>query len=200
MLSAVAAAVRSGARLHGDRAVLRLAGADATTFLQNSLASDVRKAPAPAVMLNHQGRFVHDAFLVPSPDGYLLDADRDAAPHLAAALKKMLMRAKVTISDESDRFSVLVSRDASDLSSSAFADVRAPHLGWRAIVPSADPLATAASSDYDEEYHLLRMLLGVPQGLRELPPGELFPFEANMDYCNAGTLPHFFWFLLLTLA
>lgn len=52
--------------------------------------------------------------------------------------------------------------------------------------------SASLSSHYDSvdvnEYHLRRMVLGVPEGFREIVPGVALPLESDMDIHGGGEL------------
>lgn len=191
---------RAGSRpVRHARAVVRVAGVDAPKFLQNVIANDATAAPVYTAMLNHTGRVLNEAFLRPTKGDaptFLFDAHADSAQSLLAELRKMKLRAKITIDDVTDQWAVLVapaSVAADQLPGIAAdglpweRDFRAPDLWMRAMVPRSDPLLRDIESrETDLSYDLMRMLRGIPEGPIEVPTGQYFPFELNMDYSNGG--------------
>jgi hypothetical protein len=62
-----------------------------------------------------------------------------------------------------------------------------------AICPAGDELKPPASllNHHDqastEDYHLQRMLLGLPEGPSEIVPGSALPLESSMDIHGGGS-------------
>ena len=47
----------------------------------------------------------------------------------------------------------------------------------------------AAEGSYEsrcDDYHQLRLRMGVAEGAYDIPPGQLLPFELNLDYLQGG--------------
>jgi hypothetical protein len=176
------------AALLKDRGVLRLAGADSHKFLQGLVTSNVDKvregAGIHAGLLTPQGKILFDFFVVADGDDVLLDIARDKAAELAKRLGFYKLRAAVEIA-EAPTFAVAAVWGGSPSlpdGTSAYPEPRLPELGGRVILPpgtSVSDLGCAAASQ--EEYHTLRIGLGVPEGGRDYAFGEAFPHEALFD-------------------
>src|SRR5450432_1104521 len=145
-----------------DRGVLRVAGEDATSFLQGLLTNDVESLAVGearyAALLTPQGKILFD-FLVlrlaaDSGAAFLVDCASAQAADLAKRLGFYRLRAKVTISDESaDRAvaaawegpdldpSTVMTREGEAAESISYIDPRDPRLGSRSIIPRAAALA-----------------------------------------------------------
>src|SRR5215469_12521236 len=95
-----------------DRGAIEISGADRVTFLQGLVSNDVRKVgPGRAIyaaLLTPQGKYLHDFFLVEQGEAILLDGERARLPDLLRRLSMFKLRAKVTLADVSDRFSIAV--------------------------------------------------------------------------------------------
>lgn len=50
-----------------------------------------------------------------------------------------------------------------------------------------DELVSSSIPDLSS-YHENRVENGVPEGVIEIPPGQLFPFELNLDYLQGGVV------------
>ena len=161
-----------------DRGVLRVAGPDATSFLQGLITNDVEKLADGqwryAALLTPQGKILFD-FLVlrESAEALLIDAPADKTAELAKRLGFYKLRAKATITDESAALAVVVAPQGEP------ADPRASGLGARRIIardaaPPADLAARAA-------YEARRIASGTPQGGLDFAYGDAFPHDANMD-------------------
>lgn len=187
-----------------DRGILEIAGADRQAFLQGLVSNDVRKVgPSRAIyaaLLTPQGKYLHDFFLVEHGEAILLDGERARLPDLLRRLSMFKLRAKVTLTDVSDRFSVAVAFGdgasaklglSGDLGAALFAsgvvyaDPRLVELGVRLMLSPADGsraletagLAHAERADYDR----LRLSLGVPDGSRDLAIEKAILLEAGFD-------------------
>ncbi len=112
----------AGASL-ASRRVLRVAGEDALKLLQGAVTNDVRPLAAPgaapvyAAILAPSGRVAHDVFLHrelgAGASGGAVLADLPAATFDAAVslLRKMRLRARVTLDDAGDDLAVVVRAD-----------------------------------------------------------------------------------------
>jgi folate-binding protein YgfZ len=94
-----------------DFAVLRFRGADAVRFLQGQLSGDV-SALQPGGLLragvhNPQGRALALFWLVADGDDILGLLPRELADGVAGLLRRYVLRAKLTIADESEQHRVL---------------------------------------------------------------------------------------------
>jgi folate-binding protein YgfZ len=118
------------ARFHRlpDLGVIRLEGPDAPGFLQGQLTADLRLLEpgqsSPAAWCTPQGRVIALLRLLRLEEGVLCVLPRELAADVAARLARFVMRAKVSVSDESDVLAV------------------AGVSGW----PAATPAAAAAAS------------------------------------------------------
>ena len=92
-----------------DRGVVRVAGEDASSFLQGLLTNDVERLKAGearyAALLSPQGKILFDMLVVrmPAENGaaYLIDCSAAQAADLAKRLGFYKLRAKVVVADES---------------------------------------------------------------------------------------------------
>jgi len=93
-----------------DLGVVSFSGRDALAFLQSQLTADVAKLTAgaalPAAWCTPQGRVTAFLWLVCHGDGALAVLPRELAPGLAQGLARFVMRAKVTVRDESAALAV----------------------------------------------------------------------------------------------
>jgi len=188
-----------------DRGVLEVSGADRRTFLQGLVSNDVQKLGPDralyAAFLTPQGKYLHDFFLVEEGEVIRLEGERARLPDLLRRLSMFKLRAKVTLADVSEKFTVAVAfgSDAdsrlglpSGLGAAApfgggiaYVDPRLAELGARLILPRSDEpraleaagLAQAEPADYDR----LRLSLGVPDGSRDLPVEKAILLEAGFD-------------------
>jgi tRNA-modifying protein YgfZ len=86
--------------------ILGVTGADARDFLHAQLTNDIQNLPADRAALagwcSAKGRLLATFLVIPSPGGFLLQLSRDLAPAVAKRLSMFVLRAKVTVTDESD--------------------------------------------------------------------------------------------------
>jgi folate-binding protein YgfZ len=209
----------AGVALAGRR-VLRVGGEDALKLLQGIVSNDVRRlaepgaAPVYAAIQNAQGRVEHDVFLHremgdgPSGGALLADLPAEGFDPAVSLLRKMRLRARVTLDDAGDDLAVVATvadhdddddeagteADPHPLGALAFLppDPRLHILGLRGILPAAAaaallpevaPNAPHLRADGDAAYREWRYRWGVAEGTAEL--AGLLPLEANLEGLNA---------------
>jgi folate-binding protein YgfZ len=179
------------AALLADRAVLRVAGADARKFLQGMLTNDVDKFSDGQAMyaglLAPQGRILFELFVVASREDFLIDVAKGRLAELIKRLGFYRLRSKVEIEEEPDITVAAAWGGFPTLPHGviAYVDPRLTALGWRVILPSgigASELGCASVPEAD--YHAMRIKLGVPEGGRDYAFGDTFPHEALFDQLN----------------
>lgn len=178
------------------RGVLALGGDDRITFLNNLVTNDVSESEARyALLLTPQGKFLHDMFIVSTPDGLLLDCEHARRADLLQRLSRYKLRSAVTPYDASEHYAVVAIAPANPLNAPAvhsFIDPRHPALGQRLIVARdwlpdlkarclALGLPECSADDYDKH----RLSLGIPDGSRDMEPERAFPMDYGMDALNA---------------
>lgn len=174
-----------------DRAVIGIAGADATKFLQGLITNDMSRTAEGrglyGALLSPQGKILFDFFVVgDGHGGYLMDCRADQAEALAKRLMLYRLRADVAIEPKDGLCVAAVLGEAPTLPDGAigFSDPRLAALGLRVIGPHAiwDELGCqpGAQADYDD----LRIRLGVPEGGLDFAYGNAFPHEALFDQLN----------------
>ncbi len=159
-----------------DRAVLSVAGADASSFLQGMLTHDVGLlAPGRALfagLLSPQGKALFDFHLHDGGDGSILI---DVAAAKADALLKRLgmykLRKAVTLARRDD-LAVLASWPGGGV-----VDARTPALGARWIAPAGS--APDGAALYDAHRHAV----GVPDSA-DIGQDELLWLETGADLLN----------------
>jgi len=191
-----------------DRGAIGVEGADATDFLQGLISNDVTKVgPAKAIwsaMLTPQGKFLHEFFIAEHNGRLLLDCEAARRQDLIKKLSMYKLRAKVEITDETEKFSVAAvfgngALDAVGLSGGegtegatnafaggvVFTEPRIAAMGGRAILPADTAAETlgragmkpAARADYDA----LRLTLGLPDGSRDMVVEKAILLENGFD-------------------
>ncbi len=191
-----------------DRAVLEIAGPDRADFLQGLISNDITKvAPDRAVyaaLLTAQGKYLHDFFVMEMGDAFYLDAEAGRLPDLMRRLGLYRLRAKVTLTDGSDRYAVAVAfgegaLDLLDLPGDpgtavpfgggiAYADPRLTALGARLLLPRGMTMAPLEAAGFtlgqQADYDRLRLSLGVPDGSRDLAVEKAILLESGFDELN----------------
>jgi len=177
-----------------DRGVIKLTGADATTFLHKLVTNSMLDIPPGesrfSALLTAQGKLTFDFFVVPLPEGatagYLVDCLRAQSADLAKRLTFHKMRWKITIEDVSESFGVTAAwgSDApTGLDGLVYRDMRAPDMGFRIISERAALAARIGSSD-EAAYEAHRVAQGVPKGGLDFPYGDTFVHDANLDFLH----------------
>jgi folate-binding protein YgfZ len=183
------------AALLPDRGVVKVAGADARTFLNGLLTTDVGKVtPEQArfgALLTPQGKIIVDCIVAEAPTGdgggFFLDCPRALAPSLVEKLNFYKLRAKVICEDLSEVLGVMAVWDGAGSTDYGliYADPRLPALGQRVMLPPH--LAKEAAADLGAElmeaaaYEAHRIAQGVPRGGLDFIYGDAFPHETDMD-------------------
>lgn len=175
------------------RAVLRLSGKDVRPFLQGLITQDIDTVTpthsAWSALLNAQGKYLYDFFLIADGEDILLDCDREQAATLQKLLGLYKLRADVTIT-MLDGHHVLAAMGAltplglpehpgrterfHDGTIIAFVDSRHAAMAARVIAPAGEAetwiiqrgYAQASVADYEQH----RLALGIPRaGIDNLP-------------------------------
>ncbi|KAJ8408205.1 hypothetical protein AAFF_G00264330 [Aldrovandia affinis] len=163
------------------RTLIKVHGQDTGSFLQGLITNDIypltegRQTASYAHMLNVQGRTLYDIIIYSLKGGetsVLLECDSTVQDSVQRHLKVYKIRRKVTISP------------CADLSVWA-TDPRAEVMGWRLVADKrVDPLELIGDSQpgAPEQYHRHRYEIGLPEGVKDLPPGVALPLESNLVY------------------
>ena len=185
------------AALLPDRGVVKVAGADATKFLDGLVTADLDKVTAGnaryAALLTPQGKIIADFIVVKADEDahYFLDCPRALASTLVQRLNFYKLRAKVIVEDLSETLAVLAVWDGDRNGAGAngpglyYADPRLAALGLRCIM--ATDLIDSAASELGAslvdaaDYEAHRIALGVPRGGSDFIYNDAFPHEADMD-------------------
>lgn len=174
------------------RALIRIAGSDATHFLHNLVTCDIEALKpgglAAGALLSPQGKIMFD-FLVSRDGGdYLIECRSEISGELAKRFKFFKLRAKVDISvaDQalvqagwrSDSGGSRTDSSASHADSgSSLTDLRFPEaLGVTRSYTTAADGASALGG-----FTLLRITNGICEGGADYAFGEAFPHDVNLD-------------------
>lgn len=192
------------------RSLLKIQGQDTSAFLQGIITNDMAVLDEPehralyAHMLNVQGRTLYDIILYRLKEteggyGVFLECDNTIKDSILKHLKVYKIRRKVNISpcSELSVWAVLSQQNkpgqefskpelsSPDKALAWEADPRTQQMGRRLVLRSdVDPLKVIASCQKGdtEDYHRHRYAIGLPEGVKDLPPGVAFPLESNLVY------------------
>ena len=162
-----------------DRALIRVNGPDARTFLNGLLTQEVLTLQPGdlrfGALLSPPGRLLFDLFLLGEEDGVLIDVASDRRDALIQRLNLYRLRAHVTIEPIDGTVQVLWPA-APDVPGAP--DPRLPALGHRHY---GEPLPV---TDTPEAWHDHRLSLGIPDPARDGGQDTTYPIEANFDLLN----------------
>ncbi|WP_428671055.1 YgfZ/GcvT domain-containing protein [Roseibium sp.] len=171
-----------------DRALIRVAGADAHHFLQNLVTADMetidQTGAGAAALLTPQGKIQFDFLIYKTGDGYLIDAARTVAADLLKRLTFYRLRAKVELELMPEDTGVFAAWNAPDIDNTlvTVADPRLPELGRRIVAPAL-PILQSEKAEIASlaSYEAHRIRLGVPEGLKDYDYSSIFPHDADLD-------------------
>lgn len=156
------------------RGFILLGGDDRASLLQGILTQDVTKLAEEklqfAALLSPQGKLINDMFLHDLGDAILIDTAREQVELLLKRLRLYKLRAKVTLEDVTDRWSLA-------LGEGGLPDPRHPALPARHYRPEP---ATASDDD-----SAARLALGIPALGPELAPDTTTAMDAGYDLLHA---------------
>lgn len=165
------------ARLH-SRALIRVSGPNARSFLHNLLTQDVETLAGGELrfgaLLSPPGRLLFDLFLLGEADGVLLDVAADRRDALLQRLTMYKLRARVTV--EADDGHVFVCWPG--VAGGFITDPRLPALGGRRY--GGGIVTDAAEADWQAH----RLALGAPDPAADALSDKTYPIEANFDLLN----------------
>ncbi|KAF8933288.1 ccr4 associated factor [Dissophora ornata] len=164
--------------------------------------------------LSPKGRVMYDVFIHPTnaskddaESAFLIECDARALPELHKHIARFVLRSKVKmvgVTESFDVYSVLDDRNSGDTSEDnatikdllanmnaaiGMRDNRADKLmGYRVIVPKGQLLSLPEGYRQGtlEEYHVRRIINGIPEGVDDFIAGTSLPLECNLDYMNGG--------------
>ncbi len=161
-----------------NRGLIHIEGADRVSFLQGLVSNDVEKLEDSKILysclLTPQGKFLHDFFMHHGDGFLLLDCEGGArAQDLYDCLNRYRLRADVKISLEKEHPVYAVFDHPTGLE-----DPRHFKLGYRSFEKPALP------EEHFEEWDQQRIILGVPDGSRDLEVERSTLLECNIDKFN----------------
>lgn len=165
-----------------DRALLRVAGADAFSFLQGIVTNDLSLCAggglAYACLLTPQGQVLADFFVWQDEAGFVLDVARDRADVLAQRLGMYRLRAAVAITRLEDLH--VIAAPEKGAGDAWRKDPRLPMAGFRLY--TAQPPAGAVVDE--GAYAAWAVGLALPEA-GAIAYGRDFPSYANLDLLHA---------------
>ncbi|KAG8509292.1 putative transferase CAF17, mitochondrial [Galemys pyrenaicus] len=192
-----------------ERGLLRVRGPDSAPFLLGLLTNEL---PGPvdgeeppvaragyAHFLNVQGRTLYDVIVYRLPEhgaeapAFLLECDRGAlaAVQRHLALHRVRRKVFVELHPEMCVWAALpgapeaVPPRAAEGAPIMAPDPRTARMGWRLLARGQGPAPVPGSRLGDvQDYHQHRYQQGVPEGVRDLPPGVALPLESNLAFMN----------------
>uniref|UniRef100_A0A8C2L341 Iron-sulfur cluster assembly factor IBA57, mitochondrial n=1 Tax=Cyprinus carpio TaxID=7962 RepID=A0A8C2L341_CYPCA len=193
------------------RALISVSGQDTSSFLQGIITNDMALLGEDALramyahILNVQGRTLYDIILYSlkgTPDGLngvLLECDSTVQDSIMQLLKVYKIRRKVNFSlcPGLSPWALLPQNKTAVLGKSKpdvtaadkvlvlEQDPRTELMGWRMITSCQNnphEIVSVCQESNTEEYHRHRYQIGVPEGVKDLPPGEALPLESNLVY------------------
>jgi hypothetical protein len=170
-----------------DRGLVRIAGEDARTLLQDVISCDVETLPDATArvgaLLTPQGKILFE-FLISrvGKDGFLFDMDRDQVRGFVQRMTMYRLRAKADI-EEVEGLPVNACWDCPH-DPALTADERFPEglSAYRSY--GAIPAASKSMDDYTR----LRIDAGVAEGGRDYGLSEAFPHDVLMDLNNGVSM------------
>ncbi len=181
--------------------VIEVSGADAESFLQRQLTSDVSEVTSEraqfAAYLNPKGRVIANFILIMRHDKYYLVVNRDVAELLSNRLKLYVLRAKVTIECRTDMAFCGCRNAAADSDptlpktmfeskqADAFSIIRMPGIGIRYGMLTELNHIDATRDPSDSDFWLSQDLeAGIPW-ISEATCEELIAQAINLDLLGA---------------
>jgi len=161
-----------------NRGLIHIEGSDLVDFLQGLISNDVTKLEANHIMyaclLTPQGKFLHDFFMHHGDGFILLDCESGArAEDLFNRLNRYRLRADVQISVDKNNDVYAVFGEKIGL-----ADPRHFDLGYRTF--EKPDLSEKDFNEWDKK----RILLGIPDGARDMILERSTMLECNLDKFN----------------
>jgi folate-binding protein YgfZ len=163
------------------RAVIAVTGEDRVSFLQGLVSQDVAlAAPGRALwsaLLTPQGKWLAEFFILSDAERLLLDVEAAQRDDLIKRLSRFRLRARVKLAAAEDIVQVGWDGPAPDLPSGLIApDPRVAGAGFRILTTAPLPVTTSP-----DEWDAHRLMLGLPEGSRDLEAEKTVLLEAGFD-------------------
>ncbi|MBO6508340.1 MAG: folate-binding protein YgfZ [Roseibium sp.] len=175
-----------------DRALIRVAGEDASHFLQNLVTVDIddvdKSGAGASALLTPQGKILFDFLIYANDQGYLVDAPAATAGDLLKRLGFYRLRAKVELEilpENIGVFAVWGKPAEIPAAITSVADPRLADLGQRITGPVEELKQALGDGEEDPAaYEAHRIELAVPEGLKDYDYSDIFPHDADLDQLN----------------
>jgi folate-binding protein YgfZ len=187
-----------------SRTVLTVGGEDRADFLQGLISNDIVQVSSDtaiwAALLTPQGKYLHDFFIVEMASLYYLDCEALRVMDLGQRLSRYKLHSKVElgIGDSFEVFALLghdvvgsLGLNAKNGSAKLFAggvvfvDPRLAPAGVRMITPKGTTIQALRDLGFVEgkiaDYERLRLMLGLPDGSRDLLVEKSTLLESNFE-------------------
>ena len=166
-----------------DRAFLKIGGADAETFLQALITTDLASLPEneawPGALLTPQGKILFDFLIWRDGDGFVIETESGQREAFVKRLTMYKLRAPITIAALPDE-GVTVSWGDESSGTPAIVDGRFLKAGIR-LERRPGRHGTGAEADY----HALRVVSGIVTSGDDYALQDIFPHDALLDL-NGG--------------
>jgi len=180
-----------------NRSIISISGGDAKIFLQGLITNDVNKVSEKqaiyALMLNPQGRFLYDVFIIQNGERFLLDCSLEKVDEIIQKLSFYKLRSKIEIKKEEDFLVTITDFSPSNLvlgeekigEKIFFADPRNSELGFRIFAKKTIIKELVKTDDSNNaEYNFRRIKLRIADD-SDLTFDKSFPLEFGFDNFNA---------------
>ena len=160
-----------------------ISGNDAQSFLQGLITNDINKtndAPIYAAMLNPQGRFLFDFFILKQQDSYLLITNDKTSDNLIKKLTIYKLRSDVKITKNPDPYYIYADFENQHHNNITFKDPRSKNMGQ--IILSTAQLQSTNDQTF---YHFKRIQNQIPMAHLDLIYDKSLILNYNFDNLNA---------------
>lgn len=179
-----------------DRAIITIKGIDRFKFLQSIITNDINKIIEQKIiyslLLNPQGRYFSDFFIIAVEDYFLIDCHTNRINELIIKLNKYKLRSKVEIIDTQEEYqiiSVIGKIEYNSFSSlSYYPDPRNLNMGHRIIINKNqlnDFISKNDLTDQNYNYDELRINHYIPEGEKDLISDKSYPLEYKIEKLGA---------------
>ncbi|OLP55960.1 aminomethyltransferase [Rhizobium rhizosphaerae] len=168
-----------------DRRLIHVTGADAESFLQGLITTDLGQLGPDEVragaLLTPQGKILFDFLVSRRPDGLTIEIAAGQAEALLKRLTMYRLRAAVTLGAEPDPM-VAVGFDAG---TGGLRDIRFEKAGLQLFRHYAGNSSDHSSQDGAADYDEARLTAGIAECGPDYPPQDAFPHDVLLDL-NGG--------------
>jgi len=172
-----------------NRSVLSLQGEDRHSLLQGLITNDMKHLKKQGILftalLSPQGRFLHDFFVIEHGETLYLTPERDRLADLLSLLQRYKLRSRVQMKDESDAMGLFAAWGGS-CPPGFILDPRLNEMGYVGVCSIESSIEGSIEQTANiDEYDRHRMVLGVPDGSRDLLVDKAIILENNYHELHA---------------